>query len=294
MKVSEYIEIFRALPYPELFSSECLDALKNIQNKYGELDSGFVLYEVILDKPVRTVDFSFKLYDEILKYYWFEFDFENYSSPSLENIAPGVFLGAVSTRKSFPIDDEQKMHKFFGREKFDRVKQPLTDLTKLLESNGTILLNLGNLDCRGEKYLDSVRVETIVRTARRVVEILKALSYSGDLSLIENTLSEFEPYAFRELFYIAFELFPDKISDKIGVYFFPSTTLKDLRDLMKLFVEKGFCLPEKAEALINWRHAKIPEGLYLQDINHFKFQFEKNNLVSVKTYLRHSDTFMYF
>ena len=167
MKVSKYLDIFRALSYPELFSSECLDALKNIQNKYGGLDSGFVLYEVILDKPVRTVDFSFKLYDEILKRYWFEFDFENYSSSSLENIAPGVFLEAVSVRKSFPIDDEQKMHKFFGREKFDRVKQPLTDLTKLLESNGTILLNLGNLDCRGEKYLDSVRVETIVRTARR-------------------------------------------------------------------------------------------------------------------------------
>ena len=112
--------------------------------------------------------------------------------------------------------------------------------------------------------------------------------------MIENTLSGFEPYALRELFYIAFELFPDKISDKIGVYFFPFTTLKDLRDLMKIFVEKGFCLPEKAEAVINWRRGKIPEGRCLQDINHFKFQFEKNNLVSVKTYLRHSDTFMYF
>ena len=40
MKVSEYLEVFRVLSYPELFSNECLDALGNIQrSKYGTLDA---------------------------------------------------------------------------------------------------------------------------------------------------------------------------------------------------------------------------------------------------------------
>ena len=291
MKVSKYLEIFRALSYPKLFSGECLDALKNIQNKYGELDSSCVLYEIVLNKPVFTADFSCRLYDEILKYYWLEFDFENYSS--LKNIAPCVFLEAVS-HTSFPIDDEQKMHKFFGREKFEIVKQPLAGLTKLLEDNGTRLLNLGNLDCRGKENFESVRVETRVRTSRRVIEILKALSYSGDLSLIEKTLSEIEPYTLQNLFTVAFELFSDRISDKIGVYFFPFTAVKDTRDLMKFLVEKNLCLPEKAEEIIKWRRDKIPEGLCIQDINHFKIGFEKNKILSFKAYLRHSDTFLHF
>lgn len=292
MKISKYIEFLRASSYPELFSGECLDAMKNIQNKYGELDSSIVLYEIILDKPVFTADFSCRLYDEILKFYWFEFDFEFYSS--LKNIAPCVFLEALSHVKSFPINDEQKMYKFFGRDKFEKVKRPLTVLTKLLEDNGSKLLNLGNLDCRGKENLESVRVETRVRTSRRVIEILKALSYSGDLSLIEKTLSELEPYAVRRLFTIAFELFPDRISDKIGVYFFPFTSVKETRDSMKFLVEKGFCLPEKADEIMKWRRDKIPEGLCLQDINHFKVSFEKNKILSVKAYLRHTDNFIYF
>ena len=277
MKVSEYLEIFRSLSYPALFSNECLDALKSIQNKYGELDSSRVLYEIVLDKPVFTADFSRRLYDEILKYYWLEFDFAN--------LAPCVFLEALSMAESFPIDEERKMHKFFGREKFERVKQPLTDLTKLLKSRNTTLLNLGKLDCRGEQYFDSVRVETRVKTGRRVIEILMALSYTGDLSLVESTLSEFEPYALRNLFTVAFELFPDRISNKIGVYFSPLSQLKYLRDFMNLLVEKGFCLPEKAETVIDWRRDPIPDGLYMQNVNHLKFSFERNNLLSVKAYL---------
>ena len=292
MKISKYLEILRALSYPELFSGECLDSLKNIQNKYGELDSSSVLYEIILDKPVFTADFSCRLYDEILKYYWLEFDFEIYSSS--KNIAPCVFLEALSKFESFPINDEQKMYKFFGREKFEKVKQPLTALTKLLEDNGSKLLNLGNLDCRGKENFESVRVETRARTSRRVIEILKSLSYSGDLSLIEKTLSELEPYSIRKLFTIAFELFPDRISDKIGVYFFPFTSVKDTRDLMKFLVEKGFCLPEKADEIMKWRRDKVPEGLCLQDINHFKIGFEKNKMLSLKAYLRHADNFIYF
>lgn len=285
MKISEYLEIFRALSYSSLFSDECLDALRNIQDKYSESDSSRVLYEVVLDKPGLTTDFSCRLYDEILKYYWLEFDYGN--------LEPCVFLEAVSHNKSFPIDDERKMQKFFGREKFDRVRQPLTDLTKLLESRGTILLNLGNLDSRGEKYFDSVRVETRVRTVSRVVEILKALSYSGDLSLIENTLSQIEPYAVKKFFRIAFEILPDRISDKIGVNFSPySSTVKYLRDFMSFLVEKNLCLPEKAGALIDWRRNTIPDGLYIQDVKHFKISFEKNNLLSVKAYLRHSDSFI--
>jgi len=291
MKVSKYLEIFRTLSYPSLFSGKCLDALKNIQNKYGELDSSHVLYEIVLNKSVFTADFSCRLYDEILKYYWLEFDFEIYSS--LKNIAPCVFLEAVSN-KSFPIDDEQKMHKFFGREKFETVKQNLIDLTKLLEDNGTRLLNLGNLDCRGKENFESVRVETRVRTSRRVIEILKALSYSGDLSLIEKTLSAIEPYALRNSFTVAFELFPDRISDKIGVYFFPFTAVKDTRELMKFLVEKNFCLSEKADEIIKWRRDKIPEGLFIQDIHHFKIGFDKNKILSFKTYLHHSGTFLPF
>lgn len=282
------IKIYLRQSYPELFSAESLDALKNIQDKYGQLVSSRVLYEVILNKPVLNADFSCRLYDEILKNYWFEFDFDNYFSG--ENIIPCVFM------ETAPLNNHEVLTKLLGNEKFTNLIQPLNNFADFLRSKGTRLFNIGTLDSRRESS-ESLRAETRVKTCGRIIELLKALEYDGDLALIENTLSELESYAFNQIFTLSFDIFHEKklrISDKIGVYFIPLSSLKDTRCLMKFLADNGFCLPEKASEIIRWKRDPLPEKISVQDIHHIKFQFMKNEIISVKTYLQQAETFQFF
>ena len=289
MKVFEYIEIFRALSYPELFSPECLNALKNIQCKYGQAESNHVIYEINLNDSACTLDFSYKFYEGLPAYpYWYEFDYEFYSQGKLSH---GYFLDQSQgdSLPPTPSENEEVVSRIIGREKFEIMRQPLRNLEKFLADRGTRISYPGNLDHRG--YSESVRIETKVRTCRKLINMLRELSYSGDISLVEETISKIEPYASYRAYLLSFDIFPDRISDKIGVAFFPFTSLNDIQDLINFLVNNKLCLHEKGQGLIKWSGDPLPEGILQQRINFIKIQFEKNKIVAVKAYLMQSDEF---
>lgn len=288
MKVSEYLKIFRSLSYPSLFSTECLDALKNIQqSKYGTLESKQVGYEIRLNTPDPAVDVTFEVYDDFLKNYWLEFDFKNYSS--CEKLQPCIVL------EPEVFGSQEVMHKVFGYEKWESLRKPVDDLEAVLRSKKMRIKYLSAMDSRGGEFSDSVHVEIGVRTCQGVMEIFKELPYSGDRALFENTVSELEFYSLGKIFGLSFELFPDgRISDRIGAAFFAKTSLKDAKDLMNFLVSNHFCHAEKADEIIKWRRDEIPEGLHNQEICHIKFCFAKDQITSVKAYLRHRAAFFSF
>ncbi len=284
MKVSKYLEIFRALSYPGLFSGECLNALKFIQDNYGKAESHHVIYEVNLNDPARTLDFSYKFYEGSSPCpYWYEFDYGFYSKG---NLSHGYFIDQAGSAP-LPGENEEAVIRVTGREKFEILGQPLKNLEKFLADRGSRVMYLGNLDHRG--YSESVRIETRVRTFRKLIEFIQGLSYSGDISLVEETMSKIEPYAGGRAYLLSFDLFADRISDRIGAAFFPFTSLNDIQDLVNFLTENKFCLYEKGQDLLKWSGDPLPEGMLQQRINFIKIQFEKNNIVSVKAYLMQSD-----
>ena len=290
MKVLKYLDVFRALSYPELFSEECLDALKNIQDKYGHIDSHHVIYEINLNDPARTLDFSFK-FNEANFYYWYEFDYDFYahSSSSLTGDIPhGYFIDQTALKLQLS-ELEENICRVIGRKKFEILREPLNNLENFMLKRGLRVLYPGNLDHRG--YSESVRTETRVRTCKNLIQLLKDLSYSGDISLIEDTISKIEPYANGHTYLLSFDIFADRISDKIGVAFFPFNSGKSVEDLTNFLTANNFCLHEKAQGLINWVSNALPEGLLRQEINFIKIQFEKDKIVSVKAYLMQSYEF---
>ena len=282
MKVSKYLEIFRALSYPELFSGECLDAMKNIQqSEYGKMEAAQAIYEIRLNTPDPAVDVTFKVYDAFLKNHWLEFDFKNYSSR--DKLQPCVVL------EPEVFDNQEVMQKVFGYEKWENLKKSVDNLEFFLRSKNMRIQYLTAMDSRGGEFSESVHVEIVLRTYQRVMEIFEELPYSGDKALFENTVSELDTYARGKIFGFSFELFPyGRISDRIGAAFFAKTSLKDAKDLMNLLVRNDFCIPEKSEQIIKWRRDKLPEDICNQEICHIKFCFEKEKITSVKAYLRHS------
>jgi len=62
--------------------------------------------------------------------------------------------------------------------------------------------------------------------------------------------------------------------------------------LVKFLRKKNYCTPEQAEAIIKWRSDELPDGIFVQEICHMKFQFEKDKIAAIKIYLRHKDLFL--
>ena len=286
MKVSKYIEAFRALSYSELFSSECLDALKNIQqSEYGKFDASQAIYEINLSKPDLTADASFRVHDDFPKVHWLEFDFENYSSG--EKLQPCIYL------EDDVLEAHEVLSKVFGHKKWEKFRKPVDDLKILLKDKKMIISHLGDMGCRGGKFSETIRIVLQMIKYQKTVELLKLLNYNCDVASFEKKVSEFAPYAFKNIFLFDFDIFPDgSISDRIGITFFAKTSLNDAENLMKFLVKKNFCSPERAEAIIKWRSGELPENIDVQEICHMKFQFEKDEIVAVKIYLRHRDFFL--
>ena len=283
-KISDFLDIFKAQSYPKLFSKECIKALTNIRNEYGNRASHYAIYEVSLNDTKLTTDFSCKLYDRLFQECWFEFDFNLYGNGDVSHC---TFLEAL-----IPSEKEIMLRNLIGDEKFEILSQPLNNLYTLLKSKGLSIVYIGTLDNRG--YSQSVRIETRVRSGDKLLKLIRELSYDGDISLIENTISKIRPYIRDEVFLFSFDLFADRISDKIGISILPFSSIKGTEKLITFLLENNLCLLGKGQDLIKWKRDELPNGLLVQDINFIKFQFMNKNISAVKAYLIQSDHFPFY
>ena len=287
LTVSDYIDIFAAQNYPELFSPECVQALKIIkQTEYASQAAECVIHEVRLDDKSLTTDFSFTVNDEALNdHIWLEFDFENYSS-GLKN-PPCIFSHFKR------VKNEEIGRKFLGSTRYERIKHSIDKLVKIAGEDDLLIYQIGIMNRNGSNYSDSIRVVIKTLTIEQTIRLLKNFSYTGDFNLIEKTLREIEPFKTRH-FEINFELFPDgSISRKVGASFYPFTD-KSMEILTNILVERSLCRPEKAQAIINWVNDKLPEKIYSQSCNHFKLQFESDKITGTKAYLTQSNELNFY
>lgn len=289
--VSDYLSLFREMSYPFLFSRECVQALDAVEKVYGSTLSHQVIFEVHLNDDSRTTDFSFcvdepdgsPVHDR-----WLEFDYETYAGP--ESLIPCVFLDASALGN--PEGSEYfcgtALPGLTGAEKADIIVPALKNLCSCPEIKGG-LFQVGSMDSR--KPSDSVRIYTNDLDSEQVISVLEFMNWPGDSNKLSAWLGEWSQFAAKGLYNLSFDLFSDRISEKIGIEFQPRTKLpKTMDTITDYLMEKGFCRQDKAESLCGWVR-ELPLGApYIQnDVSHIKFTIEQGQPSVVKAYLRQSD-----
>jgi pyrroloquinoline quinone biosynthesis protein E len=138
---------------------------------------------------------------------------------------------------------------------------------------------------------ESVRIYTQPMKPENVLLLLSSLSWTGDSQPAQRVMEEMSAYASMGRFTLSFDLFPDRISEKIGIEFYPRQYRpKTLEPLLRSLVDGWDCLPEKCDALMDWYLEKpIPETRLQTDICHIKFTIEGGEVHTVKAYMRQLD-----
>jgi pyrroloquinoline quinone biosynthesis protein E len=138
---------------------------------------------------------------------------------------------------------------------------------------------------------DSVRIYTWPMKPENVLSLLSSLSWTGDPQPAQRVMDAISPYVFGGKFILSFDLFRDRISEKIGINFPPRQNKPGTLQALLAHLEDDWdCLPEKCDALMDWNQEKpIPETRLQNDISHIKFTIEEGEVRMIKAYLRQSD-----
>ena len=287
-KVKDYIAYLREKEYPQLFSSECMKRLANVEKKFGEIETEETILEVLLDREERSCDYSIKVLTgkKEVGEYWYELDYEAIAG---EDIQPCFFIDASALK---PESDERKsfyqnvLPQLVGKERAEKLCHMLERCVVLLNGRCKSAYQLGVMSGRGQD--DRLRFFTMGMTANHLLDYLSDLSWTGNMDKLRELLNRFEDYRAGQRYILDFDLTESEISKKIGINFGPdSSRKKEVRRWISYLVQEGMCLPSKERDICRWidRYpAHTP--FMLNDISHFKFPFDGERLLTAKAYLR--------
>ena len=292
IKVKDYISYFEKIQYTELFDEEVHRRLKNIEAVYGDLETEETIQEILLSREEKSCDYSIKVLTgkESVKDYWYELDYAAYEST---DIGSCYFIDASLLKPGADCSPfyEEILPKFAGEMRSKKLLPMLEKCVALLDGRSEYVFQLGAMTGRGQD--SSLRFFTSNMKKEGLLSYLKDLSWSGNTEKLESLLTELESYSQNKNFILDFDIFETGISEKIGICFgtknsFYKTIDKTLSD----FVEKGFCLPSKKEGVMKWVKRYPSHTPQIQnDISHFKFAYQGENLLVVKAYLRQGSKF---
>ena len=289
-RISEYLALFREMDYPALFSPECLRALDGVEAIWGDTVSHQVFFEVHLNDDSRTSDFSFVLTEEAgpIRESWLEFDYEEFAGGKTPTPCRFLETSLLLREDGEAFFYDTALPAFVGRDKAARLSPALRRLLDLVRDKGG-LFSVGSMDSR--RPADCIRVYSEYLDGDRIVALLEAMGWPGDRERLAAQLREWTPLSSNGKFIVSFDLFAEGISDKIGVEFRPRSRKRwGAGEAADWLTERGFCRPDKAEAVRAWAW-ELPQGLpYIQnDLSHFKFTLENSEPTTVKAYLRMAD-----
>ena len=296
MKAGYFFDNAELHAFPALFSRECMESACRLQERYCEQETHQVIYETALIDPKATCDISLRVDTgkKPVENYWLEFDYAVYASENNAEFAPCTFLDASCLK---PKRDSEAVRQFLeqdfaelvGQEKSALLAPALLDLADKLDGKCPALFQVGSMDSRTPT--ESVRIYTLPMKLENILALLASLSWTGDAELAQRVMDAMLPYVSGGGFTLSFDLFPEGISEKIGLEFHPLQSRPEkLAPLLGQLVDGWGCLPEKCDALMDWILARpIPETMLLNDICHIKFTIDEGAVRTVKGYLRQSD-----
>ena len=279
---------------PVFFSEDTVGKIRRIEEAYAGQDFAQVIYEVVLNDPVGTVDVSGRIdtAEDAAKNYWLEYDYGVYAGNG--PLTPCVFLdasclGPEKDEETAGIFYELDLPRLIGAEKAAALAPAVKGLVKKLSGKCPSLFQVGSMDSREPS--DSVRIYTEDMSKENAAALLEELSWPGDTAAPYALTEELQSFTESGGFTVSFDLFCDHISEKIGVEFKPSLTDREEAEVFfKYLVRAGYCLPEKAEGLMAWITERFGENSsVINDISHIKFSIEQEKVISVKAYLRQTN-----
>ena len=294
LTIKEYLRYFSRQRHPNLFSDVCMQAVQNISEQFGHLESHETIMEIRLDQEERTGDYSVRvdLLEEksSVREYWLEMDYASYEEK--KKIVPCVFLDVSFLKPDSDQKDfyERILPEFSGKKRADTLTPMLKKVVEALRSRSDALYQLGAMTGREEN--DRLRVFTSDMEKSALLDFLAELGWKGDSSALYELLNRVENCSNTGKFLLDFDIFENSISPKIGINFgIRYATPSEACKLMDILEEMQICLPAKKKAVCEWLKFP-PNGMpFIQNsISHFKLVFSGQNVLGAKAYLQQIDT----
>ena len=292
-QVKDYLDYFQLQRHPSLFQEDV--GLEGVKTRYGTLETHEVIYEIRLNREERGMDFSIRVDTPGRPYseYWLELDEAFYRGDMSAEPCRFIDASAVTPGADNAAWYVAALYPFAGRERADVLLPMLERVVALLRGRADNLFQIGAMTGRGE--IDRLRVFTSSMPRDAVAPFLRELGWRGDLSLVERCLAEWNPFCKAEGYILDFDIFPDGISEKIGINTGPKSKLPQKTDaFLACLSGTGLCLPEKARGVSDWiRTYPRCQPFTQNDVSHFKFAFDASGILDAKAYLRQSDNCFY-
>ena len=291
--VSNCLAYLKEKEYPQLFSRECMIRLDNVEKKFGEIETEETILEVLLDKEVRTCDYSIKVLTENkeVSEYWYELDYEAIAE---EEIKPCYFIDASALKPEADCESfyGKVLPQLAGEKRAGALLPMLRRCVAAMKGRCVSAYQLGAMSGRGQD--DRLRFFTMEMTKDSLLSYLEELGWEGNVIKLDQMLTQFEPFSLRKHFILDFDITADGISRKIGINFGPSTLRKGaVREWLSFLKKEGLCLPSKEKDILRWIERFPSHTPFIQnDISHFKLPFDGEKLLTAKAYLRQGSRVM--
>lgn len=286
-QIRDYVEYLSLENYPALFREECRTGWENIKQQYGNLDVKETIQEVHLAQKARECDYSIRVDVEnhtYIKEYWLELDDVACGKLPIE---PCWFVDAkgVAPGKDNSWIYREIFSKKLSTEEIQNIRPMLENCIDLLEGKNTALFQLGVMEARGERC---IRLFTNELSRVQLVNYLEELNWAGDLQELERWLEILEMFAEKKQFILDFNVFPQGISEKIGINFgTKNKRLDTICEFLDFLTENKLCLKEKAGDVKRWVGRYPSHTPFIgNDISHFKLPYEDGRFTDAKAYLR--------
>lgn len=286
--LGSYIDWFSRQSYPSLFDGEVERRLENVRAAFGQRETEEVILEVHLSDASRQCDYSFRgdTDSKLVQNYWLELDFD---ACATQDIAPCYFIDASVLK---PGADALQFYQtalpaLAGEERAGVLRGRVEQCVAHLNGRCKALFQLGAMNGRGQD--ESLRVFPEDMKRADAVEYLADMGWKGDLAALDTFLRKCETEGGCGLLHTDFDLFADRISDKIGINIMLPNTPEVMRHWLDFLEGEGLCLREKKEDVLRFLMAAPNYEPFIQnDIAHFKIPFENGKPLGAKAYLRNN------
>ena len=241
--------------------------------------------------------------------FWLEFDMPN-ESPEIS--VPSIFFGPVRLPGGIKSNDvehyewliELALPLLKGRDVSAKMKHQMHRCIENIPSNAT-LFQIGTMLSRESK---SVRFHINKLDPIQIIPYLEAIGWHDETGELSTLIGELADKVDR--FVISYDIFEDGIGPRIGIELSFTQGLEEQFNswniLFSYFVEKGWCLPERRDALLNYPGTDDEEyfngsvmkpvitaaedmqsllsSSIVRYINHAKLVFEQGKGVEAKAY----------
>ena len=283
LAVKKFLAHLRRHPMPEIMDEACIDALKNVEAQFGDMESHMEGLEVRLGDEARYVDYILKRDVEgvpLIKSEWVEIDYAEFARGGPIEACYFATVGDAHTRCDKEFLD--KTLPVYAGEETARRLRPMLERILAAMPDDVFIKQVGVMTSRGADA--GLRLVITYPTLQRLAENLAAFGWTGDTAALT---AAFAPWAEDYKMALALDVWEDHVGEKIGI-----ETYWDEKDpavserAIDLLEARGLALPSKAEAVRRWIHIAPYANPPLQTwFVYFKLNYLDGRIYEAKGYL---------